>query len=235
MKQCHYCGERVEEGKFCGNCGEALECLSCGKEFQGNEAFCTGCGTPRPSSASNQTQAPQQAPVQQNQQSFSAKFGMDGQDAPYEGNQSNPYVEQPAHQQPAPPTQPRPANSNGIKVIAALAAVAAIIFIYFTFFTGPSTPEEVVEAFFDAVEKQDINKVKKYVDSSVHSEIDFTDFPRDAKFTIIKYDEVEIEGNDAFIDATINVKSRSEGVDETEWFYIYLEKRNGDWIIYDMY
>lgn len=223
MKHCVNCGHQVSDEKFCGNCGIALECVSCGQEFKAQEAFCTNCGTARPNSQPVQTQV--------------NNLGQNDQAA----NISQTQVNQPVQSnyqysnQPETGYTPPQNNSNVIKIVVALAAVAAIIFAYFNFFAGPSTPKEVVEAFFEAVEERDYDKLKKLVDPAIHDEINFAFMPRDAKFEILGFDEITIEGNEAFVDVTVFLSSKSENVAESEYFYVYLEKRDGKWIIYDMY
>ena len=46
--KCPSCGTGDQEGKFCAQCGAALQgaCASCGKELSSGSRFCTSCGTP---------------------------------------------------------------------------------------------------------------------------------------------------------------------------------------------
>ena len=229
MNQCHYCHEPIGDVKFCSNCGQAQQCLSCGKDFEGGECFCTQCGTAKPTGDVhnenvNSAQRHEGGEAHQQANPLAQSVG-EIQQTPHTTGQSHQNGNE----------QKQPMTRKQMSIISSIVGVLAIIIIYFVFFTGPNTPEEVVEAFFDAVSDQDERKVRKYIDPIVHSEVDFSYMPKDATFSIVRFDEVSIAGNEAFVDVTVRARSVSENINDTEWFYVYLEKRDGDWIIYDMY
>jgi hypothetical protein len=129
-----------------------------------------------------------------------------------------------------PPTK-QPFNVKNVPWFVWLIGAAVVIFVGFKMFGGPNTPEEVVESFFEAAEEKDVKEIRKYVDAVDFDIEDVLDLPSDAKFDVLSFDEVEIEGNYAYVTAFVKMSSRSLEYSETDDLEFELEKINGDWII----
>lgn len=129
----------------------------------------------------------------------------------------------------------QPFNFKNVPWFVWVIGAAVVIFLAFNLFSKPSTPEEVVEGFINAIEKRDTEEVKKFIDPTAHDLIDFSDFPSDIKMEIVKFDDVEIEDDIAYVDAVIKVSSKELDESETDNMDFELEKQKDGWVITDAY
>jgi len=204
--QCGSCGETIGESKFCLHCGKSQYCTACETKFESNEKFCGKCGTKRGGPTNNVVD----------------EKNLDVQVSPQQSVQS--------HQ------QKKSFDMKKIPWFIWVIGVGAIIFIVYTFSDdGPITPEKAIENFFVAVEKKDMKDAQKYIHPYSEDLIDFTEMPFDLSIKVLHYDEVEIEEDEAYVTAIVNMSSKAMDESFTEEMYIELEKMQNKWIIYDIY
>lgn len=257
MKQCTFCGANVE-GKFCVNCGQAQECLSCGSAFNGSEKFCATCGSQRAisqQSAQQNVQDSQQDNVTNQEWNQTTNQSQDQKFTPFQNTHSN----QQTHQQgpsnfqqnynqgfsPGVPgnhfSPPKKGPNKGlIWGIVGAVAIAAIIASYFIFFKAPNTPSGVVKAFVAALDDQDFNKAREYlyeddyidVFEEIEYLLDFIPSSAELSFSVKIIDE-HIQGNSAEVDTIMSYKASfmGESMSESDNVTFYLIKHNGKWKI----
>lgn len=260
MKQCTFCGANVE-GKFCVNCGQAQECLSCGSTFNGSEKFCASCGTQRAisqqSAQPNVQDSQQQDNVTNQELNQTTNQPQEPNQAftPYQSTHSNQQTHQhgPSHIQqnynqgfsPGGPrnhfSPPKKGPNKGlIWGIVGAVAIAAIIVCYFIFFKSPNTPSGVVEAFVDALDNQNFSKAREYlyedeyidVFEDIEYYLDFIPSSAELSFSVKIIDE-HIQGNSAEVDTIMSYKASfmGESMSESDNVTFYLIKHNGKWKI----
>lgn len=112
-------------------------------------------------------------------------------------------------------------------------AAAVILLLIFNPFKGPNTPKEVVTEFMEAFEDLDEKRIKKLIHPDERDIVDFSGVPKDVKVKIIEFEEVTIEGDEAYVVVIAEMSSKKLGLSEEDDFEFELEKVKGKWLIVD--
>lgn len=106
--------------------------------------------------------------------------------------------------------------------------LAALVFspMLLTACGGPQSPEEVSQAFWQAVVKQDAGDANEY--STLIEDAGFDGYQRQWQGVEIQWGRVVIDGNEATVDTTFNgLPERDEPLETTT----YLVQKNDDWLV----
>ena len=234
-----------------------MYCSECGKGIADNSQFCGYCG------ATQRTDAVQAGPVGQpvappGPQAYAPPPPPTGAVPPAPPGppmQAGPYA-------PPPKKSPLPWVLGGIGVLAVVAIVLVLVFVVFggddkTTTSGDnggaSNPEQVVEDFYKALEKQDAEMLIGTIEPSFRAELEdalgddlerffeeyfFAAFPEDLKVEIRKMD-TEIDGSEAVVtvvDGTVTYTDEygdevSEEASDGEVDPTQLVKVDGKWYL----
>jgi len=191
-----------------------MYCNECGKEIADNSEFCGHCGAALGAAAAQAGQPPA-PPGPQAYVPPSPPAGAVPPAPPGPPVQAGPYA-------PSPRKSPLPWILGGIGVLAVIAIVLVLVFVVFggddkTTTSGDnggaSNPEQVVETFYRAMEKQDVDMLLGTIEPSFRAELEealgddlerffedyfFMAFPEDLKVDIEKM-ETEIDGDTAVV------------------------------------
>jgi|GEM_PF-1592436 len=227
-----------------------MYCSECGKEIADNSEFCGHCGAALGTAAAQAGQPPA-PPGPQAYVPPPPPAGAVPPAPPGPPVQAGPYA-------PPPKKSPLPWVLGGIGVLAVIAIVLVLVFVVFggddkTTTSGASSPEQVVEDFYKALEKQDAEMLIGTIEPSFRAELEdalgddlerffeeyfFAAFPEDLKVEIRKMD-TEINGDEAVVtvvDGTVTYTDEygdkvAEEATEGEVEPTQLVKVDGKWYL----
>jgi len=230
-------------------------CTECGKELPGDSEFCAYCGKALTARTTDEGQAGQPpapppgptAPVPPSQLGGVATPATPAGPAAVPPVQTGPRAGPPGK-------SPLPWILGGVGVAVVIAVALVLVFVVFGGGADTSGAEKVVETFWEAMEKQDVDMLLSTMEPSYRSELEdalgkeykkifedyfFIAFPEDMEITIRKMD-TEIDGDkavvtvvdgtmtytDEFGDEVTEEASEAEDIETTD-----LVKVGGKWYI----
>lgn len=233
MRKCYACDNETGDSLYCLHCGALQKCLNCNHIFETDSKFCGECGTEKGKKAQQQEHSSKEQPSIHNENQSVAH------DSTATAVNQSPNGVAPVNEASTQQSDNKSSNVKWVIGIVAVIAVAAALY-FFVFNKAQGTPEETVENFIYAMDKQNKEKMEELIRPSNREElmkdVDFRDMPADTRFEFLRTGEVDFESDSiAYVEADVKVSSEIEEESDSIYFDFELLKIKNKWYIVDIY